>query len=138
MPNRQGAGLGLTKGDWGFVGWKLLALGTGPIALLVSVAQLTHVHSHGTGLAATLAVGDGCRVRGAVVTLPYPVVFAFPWLVYLVTYLHIAAGGFVLELPRLVCLVPPAFMYLVLPVFELFMLNYPVFIIIEELVTLGH
>jgi hypothetical protein len=67
--------------------------------------------------------GRWCGVHGAVVALPYPVVLAFPWLVYLVTYLLVAAGGFVLEFPRL--------MYLILPVFELFALDYPIFAVFK-------
>jgi hypothetical protein len=39
-------------------------------------------------------------------------------LVYLVTYLRVAAGGFVLELPGLVYLVPPALDYPVFAVYE--------------------
>jgi hypothetical protein len=66
--------------------------------------------------------GRWCGVRG-VVALLYPVVLAFPWLVYFVTYLRVAAGGFVLELPRLV--------YLVLLAFELLTLDYPVFAVFE-------
>ena len=54
------------KGDWGLVGRKSLALGTGPIDLLVSVAQSNRVCSRGTGLVAALAVGDGA---GCVVPL---------------------------------------------------------------------
>ena len=46
-----------------------------------------------------------CRVRGAVVGLSYPVVLTLPWFVYPITYLRVAAGGFVLELPELVYLV---------------------------------
>ena len=47
------------KGGWGLVGWKSLALGMGPIDLSVFVAQLKCMCSHGTGLAAMLAMGDG-------------------------------------------------------------------------------
>ena len=49
----------LTEGNGTFVGQKSLGLGIGPIDPLVLVAQSNLVHSCGTGLAATLAVGDG-------------------------------------------------------------------------------
>ena len=39
LSGEHGAGLRLGKGDWGFVGRKSLALGTGPIDSSVSVAQ---------------------------------------------------------------------------------------------------
>jgi len=61
--------------------------------------------------------GRWCRVRGAVVGLSYPIVLAFQWFVYPVTYLLVAAGGFVLELPGLVYLV--AFVYPAFAVSEL-------------------
>ena len=51
----QGVGMGLAKGDRGLVGWKLLRVGTGPMAVPVSIAQLIHVCSYGTGLAGVLA-----------------------------------------------------------------------------------
>lgn len=65
-------------------------------------------------------------MRGAVVGLSYPVVLAFQWFVYPVTYLLVAAGGFVLELPGLVYLV--AFVYPAFAVSELplLMLRLPV------------
>jgi hypothetical protein len=63
-------------------------------------------------------------VRGAVVVLSYPVVLPFRWFVYPVTYLRVAVGGFVLELPLLV--------HLVLPEFERETLEYPVFAVFES------
>jgi hypothetical protein len=39
LSGKRGAGLWLAKGDGGFVGQKLFALGMGPIDLSVSVAQ---------------------------------------------------------------------------------------------------
>ena len=39
LSGEHGARLGLSKGDWGLVGRKSLALGTGPIDSSVSVAQ---------------------------------------------------------------------------------------------------
>ena len=67
-------------------------------------------------------------MRGAVVGLPYPVVLAFPLLVYLVTYLRVAAGGFVLELPGLE--------YLVFPEYKRFALVYPVFAVFGPFVLM--
>ena len=62
--SRRGVGVELAKGDWGLVGRKSLEVGTGPMEVSVSVAQSTHVHSHGIGLVGVLAMvgGAGCVV----------------------------------------------------------------------------
>jgi hypothetical protein len=52
LSGRRGAGLVLTKGDGGLVERKSLVLGTGPIDLSVSVAQLNHCGSCGVALCA--------------------------------------------------------------------------------------
>ena len=57
--SRWGVGLGLTKGDGTFIGWKLVRVGTGPIDSLMSVTQLNCVCSCGTWLMGVLAVVDG-------------------------------------------------------------------------------
>ena len=45
LSSKQGAGLGLARGDRGFVGQKSLEVGTGPMDVLVSVAQLICTYS---------------------------------------------------------------------------------------------
>ena len=67
---------------------------------------------------------------GVVLVLSYPVLLAFHCFLYPITYLHVAAAGFVLELPRL--------MYLVLPEFEHFALRYLIFAVFKpSLLVLG-
>jgi hypothetical protein len=116
LSNRRGAGLGLGRAEIARIGdWANGLIDVGhPVEPCVSMR-------HWVG--SRVGCGRWCGVCGAVVALPYPVVLTFPWLVYLITYLHVATGGFVLELPGL--------MHLILPVFELFALDYPVFAIFE-------
>jgi hypothetical protein len=74
LASGQGAGVGLAKGDQALVERKSLVVGTGPMEVLVSVAQSIRArsYSYSNGLAGVLAMvsGAGCVVSSTRSRIP--------------------------------------------------------------------